>query len=699
MEKIALKCNDTFIVTDVRGDLPISEEETGLFWQGTRFLRTCDLFLADQPLLTLSHSTSDEGNSCQIDLTNSTLSLDQETVLEQDTIHLCRLLEIKSCQLIQTITVTSFYSTPVTLDLGLKIGADFHDIFEVRGTKRSARGQLFPPKLDQSAVVFSYCGRDNVERETRLVFTPPVDHMSDGEVSWHVQLMKGQPVQMQVVVTVSEDDGSSPVHAHKTNNIDESLPQNLPLPEVRTDNAVFNRLLARSIHDLAMMCTMTPQGLYPYAGIPWFVCPFGRDGLITSLEFLPWFPQVARGTLAFLAAHQGTKSDSFTDEEPGKILHEFRHGEMANCREIPYIPYYGSIDSTLLFVITLESYIRWTNDLPFLTQLWPHAEAAARWMMHYGDKDGDTFLESRTDSKKGLVNQGWKDSWDSISHRDGTLAQAPIALCEVQGYAYAAYRAMSYLAGRLGKTDDAAHWKQVAKTLQTNFLSRFWWEDEHAFYLALDGSKQPCEVVTSNAGQCLWSGIVPDTLVDKMVTRLMRADMYSGWGIRTLSEHAARFNPMGYHNGSVWPHDTAMVGAGFARYDKKAEAGQLLEDLSQVSQYYERARLPELFCGFARSSKHGPVGYPVACAPQSWAAGAPFMLLSAVLGFEPDAEHQRLTLRHPVLPHWLQKAEFHGLRLGEHQVGLRFERSKGGTTIIPTEETNVELHQVLGWVE
>src|SRR5260370_46116 len=305
------------------------------------------------------------------------------------------------------------------------MGVDFNDIFEVRGWKRDARGELFSPEINQSMVVFRYRGRDNVERKTHLQFTPLADHTSDGEVSWNVQLMKGQPIQVRVVVTASEFDSSESVDTRKTGDSEESPGRHLPLPEIRTGDVVFDRLLAGSIRDLAMMCTVTPQGLYPYGGIPWYVCPFGRDALITSLEFLPWFPEVARGTLAFLAAHQGTKIESYTDEEPGKILHEFRQGEMANCREIPYIPYYGSIDSTLLFVITLEAYIRWTNDLPFLTRLWSNAEAAARWMIEYGDQDGDTFLESRTGSKKGLVNEGWKDSWDSVSHQDGTLAEAP----------------------------------------------------------------------------------------------------------------------------------------------------------------------------------------------------------------------------------------------------------------------------------
>src|SRR5262249_46164633 len=459
-------------------------------------------------------------------------------------------------------------------------------------------------------------------------------------------------------------------------------------------NVFFNRMLVRGMHDLEMMCSRTKQGLYPYAGIPWYVCPFGRDALITALEFLPWFPQVARGTLAFLAAHQGTQMDEFTEEEPGRILHAYRTGEMANCREIPFIPYYGTVDANPLFLITLEAYIRWTDDLEFLRRQWPSATAAARWMLEYGDRDGDGLIEYAKTSEKGLVNQGWKDSWDSVMHADGTLAHAPIALCEVQAYAYGAYHALGYLAERLGQVEEARRWADTAESLQKRFIERFWWPEEEAFYLALDGEKRPCKVVSSNAGQCLWTGIVPDEQAGAIAQRLLRPDMYTQWGIRTLSDKAARYNPMSYHNGSVWPHDTALIGAGFARYGYKMEAGELLGHLFGVSLYYSGSRLPELFCGFARVSGHGPTRYPVACQPQTWAAGAPFLLLGAALGFEPDANHNRINLRAPTLPAWMDSLELKGLRLAQQDLHLRFERSENGTSVILTNSAEIEVHVV-----
>jgi len=295
----------------------------------------------------------------------------------------------------------------------------------------------------------------------------------------------------------------------------------------------------------------------------------------------------------------------------------------------------------------------------------------------------------------GLVNQGWKDSWDSVFYKDGALADPPVALCEVQGYAYAAYRAMDYLASRVGDPDEGQRWMIEAKRLRANFLKHFYWPEEDVFYLALDGQKRPCAVVSSNSGQCLWTGIVPDELATPMVNRLMRPDMYTEWGLRTVSTQAARYNPMSYHNGSVWPHDTAIVGAGFARYGHKEEAGRLLGNLYGVSLYYEGARLPELFCGFQRRTGHGPTRYPVACSPQTWAAGAPFLLLSALLGFEPEGDHQRLLLRDPVLPSWLKEIELRGLRVDDETAHLHFVRSPNqSTAVMLTEDSAVDVRVV-----
>jgi glycogen debranching enzyme len=692
--QITLKCGDAFVVADARGDFLASRHEMGLYWQGTRFLRTCNLFLDGHPLVTLSHHVANMGNECQIDATNEPFIVEQNNVVEQGYIHVERRLELGYEQLVQVITVTSFWAAPIPVTLSLKLGADFCDLFEVRGLKRETRGQLMPPKLSADAITLGYCGLDNVLRETHVSFSRPSEHVYSDKVHWRMLLTRGQPVEIRVAIGLSSSSkkcSEEGLEEHASAQIPHTAWRTLAQPSVRTDDHLFNRLLTRGAQDLMMLSTMTPHGHYPYAGIPWFACPFGRDGLITCLEFLPWFPEVVRGTLGFLAAYQGMKIDPFTDEEPGKMLHEMRTGEMANRREIPYIPYYGSVDVTPLFLITLEGYIRWTNDLTFLTQIWPNIEAAVRWMQEYGDSDGDGFLEYQRATETGLANQGWKDSWDAISHADSRLASGSIALCEVQGYAYAAYRAASYLAERLGKAEAAIRWDLAARTLQENFLRRFWWEEEQVFHLALDGAKEPCDVVSSNSGQCLWSGIVPEEKAHQVVARLMREDMYSGWGIRTLSSGAARYNPMSYHNGSVWPHDNAMMGAGFAHYGRKTEAGLLLRSLYQASLYFDGARLPELYCGFSQRSGYGPTRYPVACSPQAWAAGSPFLLVNALLGLQPDAEQERLALRQPTLPDWLHTMEIQGLQLGERRVHLHVTRSGERTEVRAGEDNEVEV--------
>lgn len=689
VEKIILKHGDAFLVADAGGDLPQSEQETGLYWQGTRFLRTCDAFLNGLPLISLSHSVSDEEGACQIDLTNPFMRLGTEAVY-QGTVHLRRVLQIRDNELSERLILTSFHPIPITVKLGLKAGADFRDILEVRGIERDRRGTLHPPRIGRDRLALAYDGLDGIRRLTTLTFDPPADLAVAHGLFWDVTLQPNTPVVLHVVVTLSAE--AEPGAPKLTAPHRDDLPHGAAMPVVASNNVFFNRMLTRGMHDLEMMCARTPYGLYPYGGIPWYVCPFGRDALITSLEFLPWFPQVARGTLTFLAAYQGTKTDPFTEEEPGRILHEYRMGEMANLRELPFIPYYGSVDATPLFLVLLEQYVRWTEDFAFLEKHWPNAEAAARWMLDYGDADGDGLLEYARTSEKGLINQGWKDSWNSVMHEDGRLARAPIALCEAQGYAYAAYRAMEYLAGRLGKPAEAPRWAGAAERLRARFLESFWWPEEEVFYLALDGLKRPCKVVSSNAGQCLWSGIVPDDWAQAMVERLLQPDMYTEWGIRTLSDRAVRYNPMSYHNGSVWPHDTALVGAGFARYGRRYEAGELLGNLFGASLHYDGARLPELFCGFTRAGGFGPTRYPVACAPQSWAAGAPFLLLSAILGFEPDARQGRLTLRAPTLPAWMDSLELRHLRLGTRDLHMRFERAGGATSVILTNASEIEVH-------
>jgi len=686
--QIALKCGDSFLIMDKCGDFLPSQREMGLFHHGTRFLHICNLSLEGRSVVPLSHQVTAMGNICRIDLTNRPLKIDQHGTIAQGIIHIERFVELEQDYLVHGFTITSFHTETLPLNVCLKLGTDFCDLFEVRGQVRAKQGKHRPVKRDEATLQFNYSGLDEVERTTYIQYEPTAKHdVHANQLDWTLDLVRGEPVKIKAVIHM----GTTGTEKFATAQPTATLWRNHTQPSIVTDDAFFNRLLKRGTQDIMMLSTLTPHGYFPYAGIPWFNCPFGRDGLIAALQFLPLFPQVARGTLEFLAAYQGTKIEPFTDEEPGKILHEFRTGEMANCREIPYVPYYGTVDATPLFLILLEGYIRWTNDLELLEKLWPNAEAAVQWMVNSGDQDGDGFLEYHRVSEKGLSNQGWKDSWDGINHSDGRIARSPLALCEVQGYAYGAYRAMSYLARRRRLDQQAAHWDSAAETLQANFLQHFWWEEEQVFYQGLAENKERCDVVSSNAGQCLWTGIVPDDIARKVIDRLMRDDMFSGWGMRTLSTRSRRFNPMSYHNGSVWPHDTAFIGAGFALYGGKKEAAKLLKSLFDASYYFEENRLPELYCGFTRHEGYGPTRYPVACSPQAWATGAPFTLVSALLGMNPNADEQRLTLHQPTLPDWLNTLEIRGMYVGTRQVHLRFSRVGGHTEVVFGKDNEVDI--------
>jgi glycogen debranching enzyme len=595
--------------------------------------------------------------------------------------------------LYEQLRVTSFLPADITLRLGYDFTADFADMFEVRGTIRERTGRRRPGMVDTGRVVLTYEGLDEVVRETELAFDPPPASLSEEAARFVLTLRPRVPrlVTMRVACVArprtpsAEHRGTasplvetaalSKAYEHAAESAAAVLRRATEgACEMVASNEQFNAWIQRSWADIRMMVTSTDTGPYPYAGVPWFSTAFGRDGIITALEMLVVNPALARGVLAYLAAHQATTIDPEADAEPGKILHEVRACEMAMLGEVPFRRYFGSVDATPLFVLLAGAYYRRTADRAFVESIWPHVERALAWIDDYGDRDGDGFVEYARRSANGLTQQGWKDSGDSVFHADGDLAPAPIALCEVQAYVYAARRAAALLATTLGYVDRARDLHTSATLLRKRFNAAFWREGLGTYALALDGDKRPCDVRTSNAGHCLFGGIADGSRAARVAATLFEDDSFSGWGIRTVAGSERRYNPMAYHNGSVWPHDNAIVAAGLAQYGFSTLATRILAALFDASRQTTLHRLPELFCGFHRRSGEGPTLYPVACAPQSWAAGAVFLIVPSCLGMDIDAVHRRISIRGGRLPDSLQRVRFKNLEVGDARVDLLFEQ-------------------------
>ncbi len=674
-----LKHGETFAVFDHYGDIkPIGLGEEGLYHEGTRFLSCCILKLENDRPLFLSSTVKQDNALLTVDLTNADTHDGDRVLLSRGTLHLFRAKFLWEGVCYERLRIRNYGAVPVDASLSLEFEADFADIFEVRGTHRPQRGQYLDQMTEDGCVVLAYEGLDGVIRRTRFDFAPAPVHIADRRADFRLSLPPGSEATLELTVRCESGPGVRPAVTYDRALADAETALRRarePICEIYTSNEEFNDWLNRSLADLLMMVSATPQGPYPYAGVPWFSTAFGRDGIITALECLWIDPELARGVLAYLAATQADAVNPEQDAEPGKILHETRKGEMAALGEIPFGRYYGSVDATPLFVMLASAYFERTGDQAFLESIWPNVERALDWMDRYGDRDGDSFVEYSRQSPNGLVHQGWKDSQDSVFHADGTPARGPIALCEVQGYVYAAKRGAAELALRLGHPERAAALKQQAQTLRDRFLQAFWCEDLSTYALALDGDKRPCRVRSSNAGQCLFTDLATPAQARRVAETLLNDDSFSSWGIRTLAGSEARYNPMSYHNGSVWPHDNALIAAGFGRYRLKEAALRVLTGLFDASIFMDLHRMPELFCGFARRPAEGPTLYPVACAPQAWSAGAAFLVLQACLGLRVEAAEKRIRFSYPCLPEFLKEVWLRNLRVGEAAVDLHLVRA------------------------
>jgi len=684
-----LKHGDTFAVFDHRGDIggePGNPE--GLYHRDTRMLSQLQLLLEEERPLLLSSMTQDDNAVFTADLSNPDLLEDGKIVLRRENIHLNRMKFIWNGACYERLVVRNFSDCPLRLRLTYRFASDFADLFEVRGEHRRARGESRAALESDCGVALRYKGLDEIERVTQIAFFPTPKTLTTARAGFEISLRPRTTRRIFVRIgctAEAQSEWTGRMFYRRMRAARLALNESSArAASIDSSNSVYNEIVRRSVSDLYMLITDTPQGPYPYAGIPWFSTPFGRDGIITALMTLWLDPTIARGVLGFLAATQATAVEPERDAEPGKILHEMRHGEMANLREVPFGRYYGSIDATPLFLLLLGEYFRRTGDLETVRSLWPNAEAALAWIDHYGDRDGDGFVEYHRQTKEGLANQGWKDSFDSIFHHDGRLAEGPIALCEVQAYVYGAKRHAALLAGALGLPQRAAALAGQAEAMRLRFEAQFWCEDLSTYALALDGAKQPCRVISSNAGQVLFTGITSTERAQRVAATLLSPASFGGWGIRTIGSSESKYNPMSYHNGSVWPHDNGLIAMGFARYGLQKSAAQVFGALFDAAAYMDLRRLPELFCGFARRERNAPTQYPVACSPQAWASATPLCLLQASLGLELLDKTGEVKFYRPMLPDFLDHVRLRNLRLSTGSVDLSLHRQDNNIAVTVT---------------
>ena len=679
----SLKHGDAFAVFDEYGDIGVmGTGPEGLYFNDTRYVSWYALRFEGQRPLLLGSVVQDDNVALSVNLANPDVHTDGVISLPRDTIAIERTKFLWQAVCYERIGFRNYADSTRHFRIEIGFAADFRDLFEVRGTARNQRGTSASAVNDGRAE-FYYEGLDNLKRKTEVRFWPPPSRLETNRATFDLELPPN--ARKSLFVSVLCEDGNNPkcdsfgrafrarrrAIRNKANGI----------ATIESSNELFNEVCRRATADLYMLMTRTCHGLYPYAGIPWYSTVFGRDGIITAMLVLWLDPSVAKGVLGFLAETQAKTFDTFSEAQPGKILHETRNGEMARLGEVPFRHYYGTVDATPLFIMLAGMYFDRTGDIGTIAAIWPNIKAALQWIADFGDSDGDGFVEYARQTGSGLVNQGWKDSYDSIFHAGGQLAEGPIALCEVQGYVFAAKIHAAKLAHRMGEYDLEIKLRGEAQILRKNFEAAFWCEDLGTYALALDGNKVPCRVRTSNAGHALFTGIASPGRAARVAGTLLGPDSFSGWGIRTVASGEARFNPISYHNGSVWPHDNAMIAIGLARYGFVWHAAKVFSAMFEAAAFQDLRRLPELFCGFIRKPHRGPTAYPVACAPQAWASAAPFALLGACLGMELRHEANSVSFNDPVMPPFLDNVILNHLSLGNSRIDLKLQRHGSDVTL------------------
>ncbi len=694
-----LKHDDLYLLTDDFGDIRPNTRGLGLYSGDTRVVSCLEIRVNGVRPVLLRAGTAGSFRST-VQMTNSDSVGDPAHKIDESLVLVRRSLGINRERVVsgglhERLTISNYTQRPEPAAIELVVDVDAADMFEIRGQGRPARG-VNPPILvrDDGRLTFRHVGVDGLTRWTFVETTLPaaisaVTDSGDGAVAvrWDESIAPGASVAVEwsvwtALTPTSEAAPFPPRPAIDSTSADAWYrARGERSAQVASDNGLFDLVMRRGLDDLRLLSTdgPSPGERYVAAGVPWYATLFGRDAIITALQTLAFEPRLAVEALEVLAARQATVVDDWRDAEPGKILHELRTGEMARAGELPHTPYYGSVDATPLWLVLLGATYDWTGDLGMVDRLWPNALAALRWIDEFGTRENG-FVAYEGRSPQGLNNQGWKDSGDSIRDRNGDTVEPPIALAEVQGYVYDAKLRMAGLARARGDLDLAARLELEAEELRARFEAAFWLPDANFYAMAIGRNGRLADAIGTNAGHCLWSGLIGPERAKLVAARLMASDVDSGWGLRTYASGQPGYNPIGYHTGSIWPHDNAIVIAGLKRYGFHDAANTLSGRIFEAAQQFDGFRLPELFCGFARSDLDSPVPYPVACSPQAWSAGAPLHFLTSMLGLRAHADRRELELSRPNLPAWLGKVTINNLAVGESSVDLLFHRSRGTTS-------------------
>ncbi len=693
LPRYTLRDGDAFLLADALGDIQGSDD--GLFNNDTRVLSRFEMEVASRLPSLLGTAISQDNTLFTAHLTNRPLPTLGDVSIPQGVIHIERSRFLCDALLYERLRFSNYSGQQATVPLRLSFAADFSDIFEVQGHRRAQRGTLLEPEVTRESALLAYRGRDGLVRSTQIRFSLRPSTLTSRDASFAIEILRAGVTELYLEIGPPVSTRPSPerfdsARARLVQSMRGRLTEGAAID---TSGRLFNEWIDKSRSDLALLTTALPTGPYPYAGIPWFATQFGRDAIITALQTLWLNPTLAAGVLRFLALTQGKEESAFRDEEPGKIMHEMRRGEMAVMHEVPFEQYYGGVDTTPLFVMLAGAYEQSTGDTTLADEIWPNLLAATAWIERCLERSSNGFLDYARGAQSGLVNQGWKDSHDSISHADGRLPRGPIAVVEVQGYAHAALLSMARLAEARKSLEQARLWRARAGDLLRLIEERFWINELGFYALAIDGEDKPCCVRASNAGHLLYCGIPSPERGVEVAQQLLSEAFSTGWGIRTLAQGESRFNPMSYHNGSVWPHDTSLCVAGIARYCGPESIVRVLSELFETANQFAM-RLPELFCGFARYPGQGPTPYPVACLPQAWASGAVFMLLQAALGIRIDGRDKIVRISRPVLPIGIETLDLRDIRVGDSRVELHFQRT-GERIVVKTYSPTADVQVIV----